>query len=552
MKNNFAIRRNLNLALIFFMIVFASCKTPYEYNGDILSALNQNSSTVISFKKDADSPVALEVSYLIGRNLQASDLPGKDNPVVKAFKPGFDVSGWKVVEDSADVSRYFTLDDSGKVQTFHIGPASYTLYVAGYIAATDTPNKIVYKTQNLTLNGYEVYQEKNCEGKTSTQEDKSYTDAATGLPEIKGFVPRTDLIQEKEILADGSTVVEVLYDRKTITLTINDTHTGYSATKTGAYGQDVTYDLSSLVRQGYDLSGWTQTLAGADPQTVTSLPQTYPDKNYNYSPVWTAKQVAYKVVHKKQNTALTDYEVAEEQNLTGVTDSQTQAVAKDYPGFELSSSHHTGGTITQQTIAGDGTTTVTVYYDRKTYSLTLDGNGGQTTDTGADELVLSGAQGFVYGIPKAIPSSSFARTGYTFKGWASSAANASAGTVDYTAGDNYTIGTANAVLYAVWQANEISITIELPDDGAEVIIQTSVSGNIITLTAVVPGGSNTTDFTYKWFYTDKGMFHVETINSTWTIDTTGWTPGYYQVSLIAEHTATSMLSGGTVQIHVEN
>ena len=178
------IRRNLFFALIIIFLLLTSCKTPYEFEGDILSALNQNTATIISFKKDADSPVAFEMSYPIGQNLKASDLPGNDNPVVKAFRPGFDINGWKIVENSANVSKYFTLDESGKVQTVHIGPASYTLCVAGYVAATDTPYKIVYKIQNLTQDGYEVYQEKACQGKTSTPEDPSYTDAASDLHEI--------------------------------------------------------------------------------------------------------------------------------------------------------------------------------------------------------------------------------------------------------------------------------------------------------------------------------------------------------------------------------
>ena len=312
----------------------------------------------------------------------------------------------------------------------------------------------------------------------------------------------------------------------------------------------VPYDLSALERPGYEISKWTQKLAGTDSQTLDSLPQTYPENNYTYEPVWTAKPVAYKVVHKKQTTSLTDYEVADQENLTGYTDSLTQAAAKNYSGFELSSSHHTGGSVSQVSIAGDGTTPVTIFYDRKTYSLTLKGNGGQAA--GSDEVVLSGAQGFVYGIAKAIPANSFERTGYSFLGWESSAEKAAAGTVDYNSGDNYTIAATDAVLYAVWQANQISITIELPDDGAEVTIQSSVAGNIVTLTAQLPQGSNASDFTYKWFYTDKGSFQVESTNQSWTVDTSGWTEGYYQLSLIAQHTASSALSGGTVQIHVEN
>ena len=240
--------------------------------------------------------------------------------------------------------------------------------------------------------------------------------------------------------------------------------------------------------------------------------------------------------------------------MSGRTDNLTQAAAKEYQGFELSPIQHTNGSITQQTIAGDGSTTVNVFYDRKTYTLTLNGNGGKYSASASDSdtLILSGEEGFIYGIPKVIPSSNFVRSGYTFLGWTTTTEKAAIGTVEYTAGDNYTIDAADAVLYAVWKENAISITIELPDDGADVTIQSSVAGNIITLTAVIPENMNESDFTYKWFYTDKGMFQIESTNRVWTIDTTGWAKGYYQMSLLAEHTATSMLSGGTVQIEIKD
>ena len=52
----------------------------------------------------------------------------------------------------------------------------------------------------------------------------------------------------------------------------------------------------------------------------------------------------------------------------------------------------------------------------------------------------------------ALTTNSFTRTGYTFGGWASSAANATAGTVAYANGANYDF-LATTTLYAIWTAN---------------------------------------------------------------------------------------------------
>lgn len=53
---------------------------------------------------------------------------------------------------------------------------------------------------------------------------------------------------------------------------------------------------------------------------------------------------------------------------------------------------------------------------------------------------------------QALPANTLSRTGYTFKGWATSFAAAQAGTVTYTDGAVFTYGT-DTTLYAVWEAD---------------------------------------------------------------------------------------------------
>ena len=73
----------------------------------------------------------------------------------------------------------------------------------------------------------------------------------------------------------------------------------------------------------------------------------------------------------------TDYALALSQTLEGRVGGQTSAEAQDYPGF-------VAPTITQTEVLSDGSVTLDVFYDRATYTLTLDdqgGSGGQGTAT---------------------------------------------------------------------------------------------------------------------------------------------------------------------------
>ena len=387
---------HFSLSLLLVLLLFAACKTEAEFDGDILEAVNADTSSVISFKKDKDSPVAFEKAYTIGINYSASDLPGNDNENVEKLNPGFDLLGWALDDADIDLQDIFTFDSEGFITAFHMGVRSITLYGAKYTAATDTPYKIVYKIQNKTMDGYDVYDEQMMEGTTSTPEEPSYTDAANNLLDIPGFTARLDLLEEVEILADGSALVEVLYDRNAYTLTFH---------------------------------------------------------------------------------------------------------------------------------ANDGS--------------------GDTEQTAS--------QTFYYEVTAQLNPNSFTREGCGFAGWATSRERAAQGTVDYTDGANYTIGTEDEDLYAVWTLPHISIAIELPgadEVGVTYAIDTA-NPNIVTFSAVIPAGHTEDEYSFNWFFTNEGFANVQSTLSSWEVDTTGWTPGFYQISLIAIHTVDSMPSGGTVQIEVE-
>ncbi|WP_166635450.1 InlB B-repeat-containing protein, partial [Aminicella lysinilytica] len=79
--------------------------------------------------------------------------------------------------------------------------------------------------------------------------------------------------------------------------------------------------------------------------------------------VWEASQTTYTVIHWQQNANDDEYSYKESETMNGTADEKTAAVANKYDGFK------TVNTITQQTINGDGSTIVNVYYDREMYTI---------------------------------------------------------------------------------------------------------------------------------------------------------------------------------------
>lgn len=259
-------------------------------------------------------------------------------------------------------------------------------------------------------------------------------------------------VTQKEIAADGSTVVDIYYNRNTYALSLNA-----NGGTIGISSQDFVYNTPaaiktatslSLSRTGYTFAGWAES---ADGSVVYSDGASYTigaAAATLYAKWDAASNTAYKVRHWQQKTSGakavyndSNYSVYETDNLSGVTGGQTAAAVKTYSGF-------TDAPFTQKEIAADGTTIVDVYYNRNSYELNFNANGG---------TIVTPSQDFYYKVPAAIKTASaltLAKTGHTFAGWAESAT----GNVLYSDGGSYTIDAAAATLYAKWNANTYTVT----------------------------------------------------------------------------------------------
>lgn len=164
-----------------------------------------------------------------------------------------------------------------------------------------------------------------------------------------------------KIAADGSTVVEVYYDRNYYLMDF---------TMNGGYGVEPIYarygtpiaSVGTPVRAGYTFASWTPDLA---------LPTTMPAQNTTYAANWTAGQSTYLVQYWLENANDDGYSYDTSVKLTASTGSKVSGSNdKSYTGFHFERANQ------NVEVKGDGSTVVNVYYNRDTYTLTFNVDEG--------------------------------------------------------------------------------------------------------------------------------------------------------------------------------
>ena len=190
-----------------------------------------------------------------------------------------------------------------------------------------------------------------------------------------------------------------------------------------------------------------------------------PAENITLYAKWTAQGgISYTVEHYQQNVADDDYTLADTESKTGATGQPTAAESKSYPGF-------TAQNFDQQTVKGDGSTVVKVYYTRNEYTLTYDLNGSDASWTDSAE---NKSNIYRYGAAVTIlTSNDLSRAGYAFGGWYTD--------VDCTTRWNEsTMPAENTTLYAKWNAGQVNYTVNYylqNGDGTDYVLQDTVSGS---------------------------------------------------------------------------
>ncbi len=171
----------------------------------------------------------------------------------------------------------------------------------------------------------------------------------------------------------------------------------------------------------------------------------------------------------------------------------TSAV-KRYVAAKLTNIDRVGGTMTVST-------SYTIPALTK-YTVSYNANGG----SGAPS-----AQTKYYGKSLTLSSTKPTRTGYTFKGWATS----SGGSMTYASGASYT-SNASITLYAVWQANTYTVKYNANGGTGAPSSQTKTHGVTLTLSSTKPTRASVVDDGVTTSYTFKG----------WSTSSTATTASY--------------------------
>lgn len=221
---------------------------------------------------------------------------------------------------------------------------------------TYTPAEVEYTVkhyqQNIDNDNYTL---------KDTETKKGYTESAVGDKLAKTYTGFTALLYDTttKIAADGSTVVEIYYDRNYYLMTF-DLDGGYGVEPIYArYGTKIDVDNTKLKKAGYTFDGWDK-----------EIPKTMPAENTAYKAKWKADgNVDYTVVFWYENADDDNYSYAGDVKKNA--EIGTSLSSSDYKDEGRDKEHFTYNSAKAETVTvkGDGSTVLNVYYTRNKYTL---------------------------------------------------------------------------------------------------------------------------------------------------------------------------------------
>lgn len=321
--------------------------------------------------------------------LADDDVQQINDAAVQAITPGSDVSVLSVVPDTGAYHTYEFYVDDEKIDTQIVkdGDTLYEPPVTAPAGKTFTgwnPNVTfgtvsnVDKTETIRVEaqfeaGYHVYFKDNngriiatktvANGTKVTFEDVNFPvgsdEAITGWYEDAGRTKKVD-----SVTINGADITLYAKVEKGYWLTFESNGGSYVAP--AFYAKDTTATApDEPTKSGYTFAGWytdKNLMTAANFGNITATTILYAK--------WREKgNTSYTVIHWLENADDDGYSYEESETKTGTTGGQTNAKAKSYTGF-------TAQTITQETIKGDGSTIVSVYYKRNVYEVKFYSNSG--------------------------------------------------------------------------------------------------------------------------------------------------------------------------------
>lgn len=349
-----------------------------EYNAEVIENVTKEGTTV-SFDANAFSVYAVAVPTANEDTATYADEPEVSTNRILAINYVFEDNTQAAQTWSASLAEGSTYSNTiaypevvGYEPAIPTVPAGVTADENGITfdltVQSDITINVIYRPANVnyTVN----YYQQNVDDDNYTLAD---TETRTGLTGSSIGITHADVEnkyagfyallfdESATIAADGSTVVEIYYDRNYYLMSF-DLGGGYGVEPIYArYGAEIS--VGDPVRPGYTFQGWDK-----------SIPATMPAENSTYTAQWTVGNAGYTVVFWYENADDEGYSYVG--STTGSAAAGTELDSYDFRNTNFSgrdSAHFTyNAEMTETaTVAGDGSTVLNVYFTRNTYTLTF-------------------------------------------------------------------------------------------------------------------------------------------------------------------------------------
>lgn len=307
-----------------------------------------------------------------------------------------------------EMAGFVDVPESGEVVV--TGDASYD---AQWIAG-QADYRVEHYSPRMSGDGYILSGENTVQKNTALS--GSTVQVADLIQTIEGLTFQQAIVNGEEvtqavIAGDGSTVIRLYYGWSVHTLTL-DPNGGTLGGKTEASVLSVAFaqrpGVTAPERIGYDFAGWYTDAACAEENLFsTETAPAMPDRDLTLYAKWTPKSgTAYKVEHYRQDATGDGYTLFETEDKTGTTGASVTATAKSYEHFSLNDS--AVGAVPTGEIAADGSLVLKLYYDRETFTVTYDPDGG----------TLEGNESTrIFRYEAAFSAPAVTRAGYGLDGW---------------------------------------------------------------------------------------------------------------------------------------
>lgn len=288
---------------------------------------------------------------------------------------------------------------------------TYTVNV--YYKAIAVPYAVRYYFQNIHDDMYtenvDYYRKSSALTGTIIANDdlKLDEDRARGFTKLYHY--------PEAVAADGSTVFECYYDRNYYQVKL-DANGGYGSEHVYArYGTP--FVATTPTRHGYSFVGWDKLNEnGVGDGEEDELPTTVPAENASYIALWESADTTYTVVYWLKNAEGTEYDYMGSQKRSAVAgevvsgDASWLTADSYICGLTEDGGHiHNEGCKPELfrhsqyekadenvTIEGDGSTTVNIYYTRKSYTLRFY-YGHAWNDSGTPRYYVVGGSTYNFG-----------------------------------------------------------------------------------------------------------------------------------------------------------